>query len=347
MSNHLSAPLHAWEANTQSSPWVLGTVYKTEGSAYRKTGAMMLINDMGQHFGLLSGGCLEADIIRNTRKVMQSDQVLLLSYDGSDEDDWSYQLGIGCGGVIHIMLQPVTLDNDLGLGAMHTTLQNRSSGFYWQKIGTTQAYFETHSTLSLVSSTLMQRDDGEWLVSPIKPQSHLMVVGGGFDAQPVVNIASELGWEITLVDPRPANARAQHFKKADTIQRELGSTMTSYIQMQNVNAVVIMSHNIELDAQALICCQSTEIAYLALLGPTHRFQQVLEAAGIQFGQLTHAVSAPAGFNIGGQLPESIALSILAECHSVLNLGNSEREEVSPINTLPPKDLNRPAIIGNY
>jgi xanthine dehydrogenase accessory factor len=291
---------------------------------------MMLINDVGQHFGLLSGGCLEADIVRNARKVMHRGQVLLLTYDGSDEDDWSYQLGIGCGGTIHIMLQPITPENYLGLGAMHTALQHRSSGAYWQKMGTTQAYFETHSSVWLLSSSLVQRDDGEWLVSPIKPQPHLLVVGGGFDAQPVINIASELGWETTLVDPRPANARAQHFPKADTILRDLGGTLTHYIQTQSVNAVVIMSHNIELDAQALLCCQYSDVEYLALLGPTHRFRQVLEVAGISFAQLTHEVSAPAGFNIGGQLPESIALSILAECHSVLNDGNNQRPEAPVI-----------------
>lgn len=329
MSNHLSALLDTWKKHTHSSEWVLGTVYKTEGSAYRKAGAMMLINDLGQHFGLLSGGCLEADIIRNARKVLKSGQVLLLTYDGSDEDDWSYQLGIGCGGTIHIMLQAITPDNDLGLSAMHAGLQRRDSGVYHQQPGTMKAYYETQSSLTGTTSALVQKSDGEWLISPIKPPTHLLVVGGGFDARPVVNIANELGWETTVVDPRPANARTEHFQKAGTILRDLGSSLTTYLQDQKVNAVVIMSHNIELDAQALVCCQNSNIAYLALLGPTHRFYQVLDAAEIRIDQLTQEVSAPAGFKIGGQLPESIALSILAECHSVLNEGDTrDRDDKS-------------------
>ena len=63
----------------------------------------MLINGYGQHFGLLSGGCLEADILRRARRVMQRGETELLVYDGSDEDDWSFRLGIGCGGKVFIM----------------------------------------------------------------------------------------------------------------------------------------------------------------------------------------------------------------------------------------------------
>ena len=72
MSNQLNALLNTWADARDDTDWVLGTVYKTEGSAYRKAGAMMLINGYGQQFGLLSGGFLEADIVRNARKVMQT-----------------------------------------------------------------------------------------------------------------------------------------------------------------------------------------------------------------------------------------------------------------------------------
>ena len=84
--------------------WVLGTVFKTEGSSYRKPGAMTLISAEGAQLGLLSGGCLEADIRLNARKVMSSGLPLTIRYDGDDEDDLSYRLGIGCGGVVYVLL---------------------------------------------------------------------------------------------------------------------------------------------------------------------------------------------------------------------------------------------------
>ena len=84
MSNQLTTLLNAWKQGKDETDWVLGTIYKTEGSAYRKAGAMMLINGNGQQFGLLSGGCLEADIMRRARAVMQTQQGALLVYDAND-----------------------------------------------------------------------------------------------------------------------------------------------------------------------------------------------------------------------------------------------------------------------
>ena len=322
MSNQLTTLLNAWQKSKNDTDWVLGTVYKTEGSAYRKAGAMMLINGFGQQFGLLSGGCLEADILRNAHKVMQNRLAVLLEYDGSDEDDWSFQLGIGCGGKVYIMLQPLSDENDLSLGDMAAGLGKRYSGIYHQHIGTATAYFERRDSSESEHCYIDHRADGEWLVTPINPEPHLLVVGGGIDARPVVRIAAELGWLITLVDPRPSNARAAYFPDANRIINQLDENLSRYIQTERVDAAVIMSHNLDIDAEGLRSCQGSSLEYVALLGPRHRYQQVLERAGLVEQQLTCPVFAPAGLDIGGQLPESIALSILAECHSVLNQSKS-------------------------
>lgn len=314
MSNQLSHMLSAWLRTETTTEWVLGTVYKTEGSAYRKAGSMMLINSLGQQFGLLSGGCLESDIIRNARKVMATERPVTLIYDSTDEDDLSFHLGIGCGGKIYIMLQPLLSDNDLNLKAVATALKNRESGTYYQKIGGLEAYFKPGELRPLRHS---QVEDG-WLITPIVPEPHLLVVGGGIDAIPLVRIAKELGWRVTLADPRPANARAEKFPEVDKVVRELGVTLSNYATETRVDAAVLMCHNIDLDAQGLLNLHHCNLKHIALLGPKHRYQQVLERAGLSERELGCPVSGPAGLNIGGQLPESIALSILGECHAVLH-----------------------------
>jgi len=320
MSNHLNALLDAWRQGRDDTDWVLGTVYRTEGSAYRKAGALMLIDGYGRQFGLLSGGCLEADIQRHASRVMQTGQVAMLAYDGSDEDDWSYQLGIGCGGKVCIMLQPVRPDADLGLGAMAAALARRQGGRYHQKIGAAEAWFETCAVDRGSRSFVEPRDDGDWLVSPICPEPHLLVVGGGIDARPVVEIADRLGWRVTLADPRASHARADGFRAADCILRELGDGLRRYIREQKVDLAVVMTHNLDLDAEALRSCRNTGLAQVAVLGPRHRYRRVLALAGLDEAALGCPVSAPAGLDIGGQLPESIALSILAECHASLYHG---------------------------
>ncbi len=317
MSNQLKDLLAAWYPR-RDEDWVLGTVYKTEGSAYRKAGAFMLIDQLGQQFGLLSGGCLESDIVRNARKVLHSGNPLLLEYDGSDEDDWSFQLGIGCGGKVYIMLQPLLASDDLGLSGMYQSLQRRQGGVYRQRIGGREAGFTLDVDVQSARAVIETRADGDWLLTPVLPQPHLLVIGGGVDAQPVVQLAALMGWDVSLADPRPANARAEHFPAADQILRELGDGLISYMREQRVDAVIIMSHNVDIDAEALNCCQQVDLAYVALLGPRHRYHQVVEQAGLAGQSLRCTVSAPAGLDIGGQLPESIALSILSECHAVLH-----------------------------
>jgi hypothetical protein len=141
MSNQLSALLQAWQDKRDDTEWVLGTVYRTTGSSYRKACAMM-INGFSQYFGMLSGGCLEADILRHARRVMQSGEVDRIRYDGSDEDDWSYQLGIGCGGCIDIVLHPLRVDNPLGLAELSTALSQREAGSLCLSLSAVEGYFE-------------------------------------------------------------------------------------------------------------------------------------------------------------------------------------------------------------
>ena len=68
MANSLNKLLQRWRGDRDARQWVLATIIKTDGSSYRKAGAMMMINDMGQYFGLLSGGCLESDIMQQARR---------------------------------------------------------------------------------------------------------------------------------------------------------------------------------------------------------------------------------------------------------------------------------------
>ena len=120
------------------------------------------------------------------------------------------------------------------------------------------------------------------------------------------------GW-----DSRPANARREFFSAADQIIRCPVAIIQDQSEVQSVDAVIIMSHNIVIDAQALNSMQSLDLAYVGLLGPVHRRAEVIETAGLTEDSLRTEVSGPAGINIEGEFPEEIALSILTECHMAL------------------------------
>jgi len=317
LSNSLRSLLITWSKSRDDYDWVLGTIYKTEGSAYRKAGSHMLINSLGQQYGLLSGGCLESDIVRNSRRVMDSGEPITLIYDSNDEDDIAFQFGLGCGGKVYIMLQLITKKNYLCLDEVLKALNSQKSGLYHQKIASKEVYFEINNGLKVTSNRVEKRDDGDWLVSKIIPEPHVLLVGGGLDAKPFVRLAKELSWIVTVVDPRVANARPENFSTVDFIVRKIDERLLMHIRNTKVRAAIIMSHNLKIDADFLLKIQSINLDYVALLGPKHRFKEVLTLAGLSEKSLRHPVSSPAGLDIGGELPESVALSILSECHGVL------------------------------
>jgi xanthine dehydrogenase accessory factor len=80
---------------------------------------------------------------------------------------------------------------------------------------------------------------------------------------------------------------------------------------------VVAHHNLSLDAAAIAALQARELInpYIGLLGPAKRKADVLAAAGLSEAQLRYPIAGPMGLALGGDLPESIALSVLAECHA--------------------------------
>src|SRR5450755_254118 len=85
---------------------ILATVVATAGSTYRKPGARMLIFDDGSYMGLLSGGCLESDLLSHAAEVLQSGIPRAVEYDMRGPDDVLFGIGAGCEGAMRILLEP-------------------------------------------------------------------------------------------------------------------------------------------------------------------------------------------------------------------------------------------------
>lgn len=325
MSTQLVDLLAQWYPLRDSTEWVLGTVYDTEGPAYRKAGAMMMLGGHGQQLGMLSGGCLESDIGRHARKVMGSNSPIKLTYDGTDEDDISYQLGIGCGGRVHIVLQPVNQANDyLKLDFVLKALSERRSCQYSQLITDSRGEHVSarFSELEAASQDEIPRLISEegllWLHTTLTPPPHLLIAGGGIDARPVAAIAHQLGWQTTVWDPRPANGRPEYFPTANRLLSCEAGELAKYVQQERVDAAILMTHSVRLDAEALRSLLGCSLKYWALLGPESRRQHVLSEAKTSSGELPLPLAGPAGLDLGSGMPETIALSILSECQAAMN-----------------------------
>ena len=115
----------------------------------------------------------------------------------------------------------VSSKNDLDLLKIYELLLNRKTGIYYQKLGSHNSYVKHEKNPSTQLSQMKLIDGEQWLVTSIIPEPHLLIFGGGVDAIPVVNIAKELGWIVSLVDPRTANARIEKFPTVDYVLRKI------------------------------------------------------------------------------------------------------------------------------
>lgn len=332
VGNRIEHIVAQWLPLKDQQQWVLGVVVAIKGSSYRKVGAMMLFGEMGQQWGLLSGGCLEADLLRHARMVMDSQAAKSVTYDMTDEDDIGWQLGIGCGGMVKVMLMPINASNNyLRLPELASTLNKGQRAFYWlnidnicenqlitcaDQVSELNANAANWLLLSGEASTpYVVEGDDNGLLLPLKPAPHMAIFGGGVDAIPLMTLAKNIGWRVTIVDSRPAYGHPNHFHQADEIIKLTASELASHRILSSIDAAVIMHHNLNLDADVLTAVQRSSAQYIALLGPKHRRDKIVSMMTIK--ALSKPLSSPAGFDLGGDIPEAIALSILAECHAVL------------------------------
>ncbi|MCT7941511.1 XdhC family protein [Shewanella holmiensis] len=388
MRQHLLDLLDVWQADYQDD-WVVAILTHVQGSSYRKPGALMFFHPMGKTLGMLSGGCLEADLRRHAQRAIQSQQVIQLTYDATDESDTSYQLG--CGGIVNIMMLPLTSANHyLGFQKLYHDLNSGKSGEFHIDIfndGASAAQVkgrwlikskaaqiskttfvaasqnvEALSTVTLKAASpkdshlnvlsqqdqleaeaaiinpihaealplaqttpaeLLQNESDECegqLIIPITPPIHLGIFGGGLDAQPIAQMAKTLGWKVTIFDERTAYARQYDFPSANIMKMPCDAVNDEVYQ--SLDAAFVMNHNVNLDAKALNQLVRFDLGYIALLGPVHRRDKVLHAAQLCLTDFSGYFSAPAGLALGGELPSSVGLSILAQCHGILHGSNA-------------------------
>jgi xanthine/CO dehydrogenase XdhC/CoxF family maturation factor len=155
------------------------------------------------------------------------------------------------------------------------------------------------------------------LYSPLQPLRRLLVLGAGLDALPVVNMASELGWRVTIADHRPAYLEKGIFALAEQTALIDPERMSEALIPSSFDAVVVMSHHLLTDQIYLKQLADAELSYLGVLGPVARKNRLLDSLGSTGDSLRDQLRGPVGIDIGADEPESIALSLLAEIHATL------------------------------
>lgn len=328
----------------------LATVVRVRGSSYRSPGARMLITDDGKWVGSISGGCLEGDALRKARQVMANKKPLTVTYDTSEDSNQNLGIGLGCNGVIDVLIEPVDeRDSSNPIRLFEALIASREpvalatvfSGHEYtgQKLLINS---ENNIIISFSRSALnevvvqdlsrvfeTQRSEAKEynfedetvsvFIELIQPGISLMIFGGGFDARPVSHLAKSLGWEVTVTDECVAHIAPLFFPTADKLSLCQREYVDRDFDITPYTACVLMSHNYEYDREVLKKLLSSPSPYIGLLGPRKRFEKMVnefEAEGIRLtGDDLHRIHAPIGLDIGAEAPDEIALSIISEIQS--------------------------------
>jgi xanthine dehydrogenase accessory factor len=100
----------------------LATVVRTFSSAPREPGAAMAVSADGEAVGSVSGGCVEGAVYELCTEVIRSGQAVLQTYGVSDDD--AFAVGLTCGGIIDIFVQPVTAETFTELGEIAAAVRS-------------------------------------------------------------------------------------------------------------------------------------------------------------------------------------------------------------------------------
>jgi xanthine dehydrogenase accessory factor len=321
--------MQAWEDTRRTGrQTALATVADVQGSSYRKLGASLLVTEEGTRVGSVSGGCLEADIARRAFWWLLDRDFYLKTYDTRSADDG---FGLGCGGTIALLIERLTDNETNPLTVAQRVREARQPAVITTNItGTdighrnifwTRTFETTIREDSLLQeaaattarsgcSSVVSTDEGRVLLHAVEPPIHLVVCGGGFDAQPLVRFAASLGWMITVVDQRPDLAQSRRFPEAQRVFAVPQAKAMKEIRFDSRTALVIMTHSFAQDLFFLEQSAKLGLRYVGLMGARARTDSLLaEATAIPSLESLHA---PIGLDLGSETPEEIALAIVAE-----------------------------------
>ncbi|HYK45608.1 MAG TPA: XdhC/CoxI family protein [Parafilimonas sp.] len=337
------------EAQRLGKQTALATVVHVEGSSYRRPGARMLITEDGQLTGMISGGCLEGDALRKALLVMMEKKSKLVTYDTMDDDDAKFGVGLGCNGIIQVLIEPISSDDPNNPIAFLKAIDEKRQ----KTVLVTLFSLESKKDPQYGTCLLLQEDKAivgsppilqEILIADandallnevssfknyvskdyavtafieaISPPVALVIIGAGNDVIPLVRMAEILGWEVTVTDGRPDLANNERFSTSCQVLVSNPESALEKINIDQQTVFVLMTHNYNYDKVLLSQLVKKDLRYIGMLGPKKKLQRMLgelkeEGVVVTEEQLS-VVHSPVGLDIGAETAEEIAVSILAE-----------------------------------
>ncbi|MFI6478024.1 XdhC family protein [Nonomuraea sp. NPDC050663] len=319
----------------------LATVVSTFSSAPRPPGAAMAVRG-DEVVGSVSGGCVEGAVFELASEV---EAPVLQRYGVSDDD--AFAVGLTCGGIIDILIEPISIETYPEMGEIYRSVQRHEPVAVATVIdgpgviGARRVIWPERSSGTLGVDRLddavdddakgmlaqgltgvrhygghgeRRLDELSVFVQSFAPPPRMLVFGAIDFAAAVARIGKFLGYHVTVCDARPVFATPKRFPDADEV---VVRWPHDYLATQTVDertVICVLTHDPKFDVPLLEVALKTDAGYIGAMGSrrTHddRLDRLREA-GVQEEQLER-LRSPIGLDLGARTPEETAVSIAAE-----------------------------------
>jgi xanthine dehydrogenase accessory factor len=329
---------------------VLATIVSSSGSTPVPPGAKMLVRERAAiPLGTIGGGCVEAEVLGETRRFLLSGEISLIRRFMLTEDD--IESGMLCGGTIDVLVERLSKEE----GAVYTALVSsresgrdaavvtlvgpdqakrgkfllfpRASGVdegdtqaLKQIAGPLPASFEENLTGALGRQTVVRLpfSGGEFIIEPVIGLQDLIIFGGGHVSKYVSRSAAMAGFRVTVIDDRPEYANPERFPEAYRTLAAGFDDSWGQIQVRPSTSIVIVTRGHKFDERVLERAVHTKARYIGMIGSKRKVISTfthLVRRGIS-RELLRKIRAPIGLGIGALTAEEIGISITAELIAV-------------------------------
>ncbi len=317
----------------------LATVVKVERSAPRPPGAKLAVNERGEVWGAVSGGCVEGAVIDVAQQVLRGGEPRLLHFGIADADAW--EVGLPCGGEIDVLVEeyrPASTEGRFaaiaradGRAALVTAVPSPGGMAVGTKL-LVNADGERSGTLGDLGtdrwaaaaaeeliwaerSELREHRGAPMFVDVTSPAPRLIVFGAVEYAAALCRLARICGWRPYVVDPRARFAARDRFPEAEEVMVAWPEQAFEALGgIDHATSVVVLTHDPKLDDAALTLVLRSPARYVGAMG-SRRAQaerrRRLAALGVTDEELER-LAAPVGLDLGATSSEETALSIMAE-----------------------------------
>lgn len=340
----------------------LVSVVNVNGSSYRRVGARMLVYENGTCLGGISGGCLEGDALKKAQKVIFDNKPQIVRYDTSDPDDHQIGVSLGCRGIIDVLITPIDVTNPHNqIEILRSCLDKRDpqvlvtivDQFGQEELKGTIKICDERGSLDHIcnedfrdairrtfksrQSNIFENEIAKVSLQYLEPDIHLIIFGNQYDTYPLIRVAKEIGWKTSIVGVPQKLNRQSMIEAGQVFNKD-----ENWPDIDPYSAVIIMSHDFNVDTSNLRKVVSSNTGYIGLLGPKVRSEELLENLEMDLtDDQIEKIHGPSGLDIGANTPEEIAISIIAEIKARFSDrdGHFLRDRKAPIHSRKTEEQN--------